>query len=65
MDDLFSALVVFSTASMVVLGSMLLFMDFRHFDAIEKQCTKAGFIQNQNVRIFCTVEPARKTPNAQ
>lgn len=65
MDDLFGALVALSTAALVVLGSMHLFMDFRHFDAIEKQCTKAGFIQNQNVRILCTVEPARKTPNAQ
>jgi hypothetical protein len=65
MDDFFGALVALATAALVVLGSTHLFMDFRHFDAIEKQCTKAGFIQNQNVRILCTVEPARKTPNAQ
>lgn len=65
MDDLFGALVALSTAALIILGSMLLFMDFRHFDDIEEQCTKTGFIQNDKVRIFCIVEQPRKAPNAQ
>ena len=65
MDDLFGAFVALSVAALIVLGSTHLFMDFRHFDTIEKQCTKAGFIQNEKVRIFCTVEQPIKAPNAQ
>jgi len=38
------------------LGVSSLVMDLRHYPQIVKQCEERGFIQNENVRVLCSVE---------
>lgn len=35
-------------------------LDYRHFDQIKRDCTERGFIQNDKVRINCSVEEQKK-----
>lgn len=57
MDNMFSTVLVFLAGIILaVIGAGHLVMDFRHFDAIAKQCEEQGHIQNKTVRIKCQKE---------
>lgn len=38
------------------IGVLHLVMDYRHFGYIKEDCEKRGYIQNETIRINCSVE---------
>lgn len=56
MDDAFA--VVFCVALFVfaLFGIAHVSMDYRHFGYIKEDCEKRGYIQNETIRINCSVE---------
>ncbi len=45
-----------SLAVLAAIGIVFLLMDFRHFNIIQEQCQKQGYIQNETIRINCSLE---------
>jgi len=41
---------------LVLIGMFFLMGDFRHFDQLVKQCTELGYVQDNKIRITCSVE---------
>lgn len=55
-DDILGMLLVLALFGLAGLGGLSLVMDLRHYPQIVKQCEERGFIQNENIRVLCSVE---------
>ena len=56
MDDFFTTIVIVALMVLAVVGTIFVFTDHRHFETIKKQCVTQGYIQNETVKIICSVE---------
>lgn len=56
MDDIGDFIVGIVLTLLMILGTVFVFADFRHYTVIYQQCEKQGFIQNKYTRINCSVE---------
>jgi len=56
MDEFFAAIVVAIVTGLCVFGIIFLVADVRPFDGIVKQCKEQGHIQNDKVRVMCSME---------
>jgi len=55
-DDLIGGMLVFFSITCVLITITFLCFDFRLFSDVAKQCEARGFIQDNNVRINCSLE---------
>jgi hypothetical protein len=55
MDGL-DVLLVMGVLLFAIWGVIATVADFRHFSTIEQQCRESGYVQNQKVRLICSVE---------
>ena len=56
MDEFLEAIVVAILTVLCAFGAVHLLSDVRHFDEVVKQCKEQGYIQNDKVRVMCSLE---------
>lgn len=55
-EDICVIILCIVICSLAFFGAVFLVADYRYFRDISSQCEKQGFIQNETIRIKCTVE---------
>lgn len=55
-DNFLGVQIILLVGCLMVVGVAHLVGDYRHFDQITRDCKERGFIQNDMIRLNCSVE---------
>ena len=55
-NDFLGLMIIFIVCVLMTVGVAHLVGDYRHFDQITRDCKERGFIQNEVIRLNCSVE---------
>lgn len=56
MDEFVAVIIAIWVVASTVISGQFLVMDYRNFDIVKQQCTSQGYIQNNTIRINCSLE---------